>query len=91
MSSEKKIQISSNFTLESESLHEVLKDHETGTAKVIDKSEPHKQTVSSTITSNPVKYEAKGAEEPKVKEGKEIKVDPDTAASIGYDTSQLVD
>ena len=88
MASNKKIQITSTFDIQSESLHEVIKDHETGKAKVIDRQEPHKKTVTSTITSNPVKYEAKGTEEPKVTEGEKIKVNP---ATVGYDTSQLVD
>lgn len=82
----KKIQISSTFDIQSESLHEVIKDHNTGEAKVVDIQEPHKRTETATITTNPVKYEAKGIEEPKVTEGKEVKLNP---ATIGYDTSQL--
>ena len=78
------LKITSNFDIESESLHQVTKDRETGETKVTDIQEPHRQTISSTITSNPVKYEAKGTEEPKVTEGEEVKVNP---ATIGYDTS----
>lgn len=84
----KKIQISSTFDIQSQSLHEVLKDHTTGKAKVVDSQEPHRKTVTSIITSNPVKYEAKGTEEPKVTEGQKVDVNP---ATVGYDTSQLVD
>lgn len=86
MTENKKIQISSSFDIQAESLHEVIQDHSTGETKVIDKEEPHKQTITTTITTNPVKYEAKGIEEPKVTEGKAVQVDP---ATIGYDTSQL--
>jgi hypothetical protein len=88
MASNKKIQISSTLDIQSESLHEVIKDHETGKTKVIDIQEPHKKTITSTITSNPVKYEAKGSEEPKVKEGEAVQLNP---ATVGYDTSQLVE
>lgn len=80
------IQISSSFNIQSESLHEVVKDHNTGKTKVTDIQEPHKQTEKTTITSNPVKYETKGAEEPQVTEGKAVDINP---ATVGYDTSQL--
>ena len=86
MASNKKIQISSSLDIESESLHEVIQDHSTGKAKVVDVQEPHKSTKTTTITSNPIKYEAKGAEEPQVTEGKAVELNP---ATIGYDTSQL--
>lgn len=86
MATNKKIGISSSFEIDSESLHEVIKDHNTGEAKVIDVQEPHKKTINTTITSNPVKYEAKGTEEPKVTEGQAVEVNP---ATVGYDTSQL--
>lgn len=94
MASDKKIQISSTFDIESESLHEVIKDRETGKTKTVDIQEPLKKTISSTVTSNPVKFEAKGTEEPKVKEGESesesesVEVNP---ATVGYDTSQLVE
>ena len=83
-----KIQISSTFDIQSESLRQVTKDHNTGEAKVVDIQEPHRKTTTATITSNPVKYEAKGTEGPKVTEGQELKFNP---ATVGYDTSQLVD
>ena len=86
MASNKKIQISSSFDIRSESLHEVITDRNTGKSKVVDIQEPHKKTENITVTTNPVKYEAKGAEEPKVTEGKAVEVNP---ATIGYDTSQL--
>ena len=93
MADNKKIQISSSLDIQAESLHEVIRDPNTGETKVIDKQEPHQQIISTTVTTNPVKYEAKGTEEPKVTEGKAeeieekaVEVDP---AAIGYDTSQL--
>ena len=86
MAADKKIQISSSFEIESESLHEVTKDHNTGKAKFVDVEEPHKKTVHSTITTNPVKYETKGTEEPQVTEGQAVHVN---SATVGYDTSQL--
>lgn len=86
MAEDKKIQISSSFDIQAESLHEVIKDHDTGEVKVIDKEEPHEQKVATTITTNPVKYEAKGIEEPKVVEGEAVEINP---ALVGYDTSQL--
>ena len=86
MASNKKIQISSSLEVESESLHEVIQDHNTGKAKVIDVQEPHKKTATTTITTNPVKYKAKGIEEPQVTEGQAVEVNP---ATVGYDTSQL--
>ena len=86
MSDKKRIQISSTFDIQSESLHEVIKDHNTGKTKVVDIQEPHRKTSTATITTNPVKYGAKGTEEPRVTEGKEVKFHP---ATVGYDTSQL--
>ena len=86
MADNNKIQITSSLDIQAESLHEVIKDHNTGEAKVIDKEEPHEQSIRKTITTNPVKYEAKGVKEPKVKEGAAVEVNP---ATIGYDTSQL--
>ena len=41
---------------------------------------------TKTVTTNPVKHEAKGTEEPHVTEGKAVDINP---ATIGYDTSQL--
>ena len=86
MASDTKIQISSSFEIDSQSLHEKIVDHSTGKAKVVDKGEPHKSTSNVTITSNPVKYEKKGLEEPKVTGGESVEVNP---ATVGYDTSQL--
>lgn len=86
MADNKKIQITSALDIQAESLHEVIKDHNTGEAKVIDKQEPHEKSISTTITTNPVKYEAKGIEEPKVTEGEAVEVN---LALGGYDTSQL--
>jgi hypothetical protein len=88
MAGNKKIQISSTLDIQSESLHKVVTDHNTGKAKVVDIQEPHRFSTTTTITSNPVKYEAKGTEKPKVTEGREVQVNP---ATVGYDTSQLVD
>ena len=86
MAPNKKIQISSTVEVASESLHEVIQDHNTGKAKVVDVAEPHKTTTTTTIASNPVKYEAKGIEEPHVTEGQAVNVNP---ATVGYDISQL--
>ena len=86
MASNKKIQISSSFDVQAESLHEVISDHNKGKSKVVDVEQPHKRTENVTVTSNPVKYEKKGIEEPQVTEGQEVKVNP---ATVGYDTSQL--
>lgn len=86
MADNNKIQITSSLDIQAESLHEIIKDHNTGKAKVVDKEEPHEQSIKKTITTNPVKYEAKGVEEPKVKEGEAVEVNP---ATVGYDTSQL--
>ena len=86
MATDKKIGISSTLEIESGSLHEVIKDHNTGKARVVDVQEPHKKTASTTITTNPVQYEAKGTEEPHVTEGQAVEVNP---ATVGYDTSQL--
>lgn len=82
----KRIQISSSFHTQSEFLHEVIHDRNTDKAKIVDIQEPHKKTESVTITSNPITYEKKGIEEPKVTKGEEVKINP---AIVGYDTSQL--
>jgi len=86
MASNKKIQISSSFDIDSESLHEKIVDHNTGKSKIVDKQEPHHSSKKVTITSNPVKYETKGAGETTVAQGEATEVNP---ATIGYDTSQL--
>lgn len=86
MGSEKKIKISSSFNVDAESLHQKITDHDTGKVKVIDKQEPHHFSQSTTITSNPVKYETKGTEPPKVTEGDSVELDP---ANVDDDASQL--
>jgi len=86
-SSGKKIQISSSFDVDSESLHEKATDHNTGETKVTDKEEPHHTSRSTTITSNPVRYETKGIDDTKVTEGEAIAVRD--LADEGYDTSAL--
>lgn len=85
MTSNKTIQISSSFDIQSESLHEKIRDPSTGKGKTIDIEEPHRATTTTTITSNPVKYETNG-DEPHVTEGKDIELNP---ATVGYDASQL--
>ncbi len=84
--SNQKIQISSSLDIQSESLREKIKDNTTGETKEIDIEEPHKKTVNTTITTNPVKYSTNGPGEPQVTEGKAISINP---ATTGYDTSQL--
>lgn len=81
-----KIQITSKLDVESEFLHEKVVDHDTGQVKVTDKYEPHHSSLKKTVTSNPVKYEAKGIEEPHVTEGEAVDLNP---ATVGCDTSQL--
>ncbi|KAK3672042.1 hypothetical protein LTR78_008012 [Recurvomyces mirabilis] len=89
MSAGKKIKISSFLDIQAESLHEKITDHSAGKTQEVTKQEPHQTTKSVTVTSNPVKYETKGAsDEPKVTEGKE-KTIQQTVATVGYDTSQL--
>jgi hypothetical protein len=82
----KKIQISSSFNIESESLHQTVRNNHTGETKVADIQEPYKRTEKTTITTNPVKYETNGTEEPRVTEGEVVEINP---ATVGYDTSQL--
>ena len=86
MSLNKSIRITSKLDIESESLHTKTVNHSTSKTKEVKKQEPHKSSYSTTITSNPVKYESKGTGEPKVTEGQAAEVNP---ATIGYDTSQL--
>lgn len=84
--SEKKIQFSSTFDIDSKSFHEKITDHKTGETRRVDEEEPHQHHQSTTVTSNPVKYESKGTGEPHVTEGQ---VFEDIEATKGYDTSQL--
>lgn len=86
MPSDKKIQFTSKLDIDSEYLHEEIKDNSTGEVKVTDKQVPHQSTLKTTVTSNPVKYEAKGIEEPHVTEGEAVDINP---ATVGCDTSQL--
>ncbi|KAK4552354.1 hypothetical protein LTR86_010525 [Recurvomyces mirabilis] len=89
MSAGKKIKISSFLDIQAESLHEKITDTSTGKTQEVTKQEPHQTTRSVTVKSNPVKYETKGApDEPKVTEGQE-ETTQQTAATTGYDTSQL--
>ena len=81
-----KIQFTSKLDIENEYLHEKITDRSTGQVKVTDKVTPHQSTLKTTIASNPVKYEAKGVEEPQVTEGEAVELNP---ATIGCDTSQL--
>jgi hypothetical protein len=81
-----KIQFTSKLDIQNEYLHERVKDPSTGQVKVTEKVAPHQSTVKTTLTSNPVKYEVKGVEEPKVTEGEAVELDP---ATVGCDTSQL--
>jgi hypothetical protein len=83
---DKKIKISSSLDIQSESLHEKIKDNKTGQTRVVDIQEPHRTTKTTTITTNPVKYEAKGPGKVEVTEGKAVDINP---ATVGYDTSQL--
>lgn len=81
-----KIQYTSKLDIQNEYLHERLKDPSTGEVKVTEKVAPHQSTATTTVASNPVKYEVKGVEEPKVIEGEAVELDP---AAVGCDTSQL--
>ena len=83
-----KIQFTSKLDIQNEYLHERLKDPSTGQVKVTEKVAPHQSTSKTTVASNPVKYEVKGVEEPKVTEGEAETVELDHAA-VGCDTSQL--
>jgi len=81
-----KIQFTSKLDIQNEYLHEKVTDHSTGQVKVTDKVAPHQSTLKTTVASNPVKYEAKGVEEPQVTEGEAVELNP---ATVGCDTSQL--
>jgi hypothetical protein len=83
-----KIQFTSKLDIQNEYLHERLKDPSTGEVKVTEKVAPHQSTSKTTVASNPVKYEVKGVEEPKVTEGEAETVELDSAA-VGCDTSHL--
>jgi hypothetical protein len=86
MSSHKQIQISSKLDIDSEVLHEKTVDNDTGETKETYRQEPHSSTTTTTVTTNPVQYEAKGIDELHVTQGKAFDVNP---ALSEYDTSQL--
>ena len=84
MASDKPIHISSSLDIQSESLHEKIKDPSTAEVRTIDKEQPHQSTTTHTLATNNVKYTANGTESPKVTEGKAI-----NNPSTDLDTSQL--
>jgi predicted double-glycine peptidase len=87
MSPSSKIEITSNLEVQNEYLHETLTDPSTGEVKFTDvQDEQVPRNKSTTIASNPVKYEAKGVDEPRVTEGEAVDLNP---ATVGCDTSQL--
>ncbi|RMY86655.1 hypothetical protein D0861_05790 [Hortaea werneckii] len=60
--SERKVQISSSFDIDSKSFHERVVDHKNGGTKRIDEEQPHQHHQSTTVTSNPVTYENNGTD-----------------------------
>lgn len=85
----KRVQISTNFTTDAESLHEEIHFKDTGGSKIIDRSDPHSTSFSTTITSNPVTIETDGVEN-KTKSGSANTTTIDqNPRTVGYDTSQL--
>jgi len=87
MSDKKRIQISSTVERDAESFRETIQDHNTGKTKIIDQSNPHSTTSSTTITSNPITVEAQGPET-KTKQGDSITLNNNPSLQ-GLDTSQL--
>jgi len=87
MTDKKRIQISLTLQRDSKSFHEIIQDHNTGDTKIIDQSNPHSTTSSTTITSNPVTVETKGPET-KTKQGDSITLNNDPSLQ-GLHTSQL--
>jgi hypothetical protein len=88
----KKIQIRSSFNINSENLYQKTVDHNSGEVKEVNKQEPHQFSKTTTITSNPAKYEAEGTEPTKTTtEGQtaEDSSSQNDPAAQGYDTSQL--
>jgi hypothetical protein len=81
-----KIQYTSKIDIQNEYLHEKVTDPSTGQVKVTEKVAPHQSSATTTLASNPVKFEVKGVEEPKVTEGEAVELDP---AAVSCDTSQL--
>ncbi|GAB7355874.1 hypothetical protein MBLNU459_g6530t1 [Dothideomycetes sp. NU459] len=63
-----RICIQSTFTADSEQLHEEVHFRDRGERTVIDRSEPHDTSRSTTITTNPVTIETNGVES-KTKQG----------------------
>ncbi|KAJ9630583.1 hypothetical protein H2203_001106 [Taxawa tesnikishii (nom. ined.)] len=84
----KKIQITSNTSIDAERLHEEVHYNDTGKTKVIDRNEPHITTISKTITGNPGRITTTGEEHthPKTQNSSNPAEDP---ATVGFDTSQL--
>jgi len=87
MTDKKRIQISSTLQRDSESFHETIQDQNTGETKIIDQSNPHSTTSSTSITSNPFTVETKGLET-KTKQGDSITLNNDPSLQ-GLHTSQL--
>ncbi|KAH9842075.1 ribose 5-phosphate isomerase B [Teratosphaeria destructans] len=85
------IQITSSVDIDNETLHEKIVDHTTGKVKTVDKQDPHSTSRTTTVASNPVKYETKGTEPPKLTSGHALQstsTQRDPAAE-GLDTSAL--
>ncbi|KAI7086431.1 hypothetical protein KC356_g5029 [Hortaea werneckii] len=84
--SERKVQISSSFDIDSKSFHERVVDHKNGGTKRIDEEQPHQHHQSTTVTSNAVTYENNGTDKLHISEGEVIQ---QSKATEGFDTSQL--
>jgi hypothetical protein len=85
--SQKRIQISSNFTSEADQFFERIEDDKGNVKKVIQNQEPKVTTSSTTITTNPYTAKTDGSpENTRTKEGAATTVKIDKP---GYDTSQL--
>lgn len=85
-SSNKKIQISSHFEIDSKSLHKKSINHKTGETKQVDEETPHQYQATTTVTSNPVTYESKGIRHPHVTSGH---IFEESDVTHGCNTSQL--
>jgi len=83
----KRVQISSNFTSESEQLFERIEDVESKVTKVVDRTEPSVINTSTTITTKPYKTDTNASVENSKTKGDDV-----TAVKFNkgdYDTSQL--
>ena len=90
MAPNKKIQITSKLDISSQHICQRVTDTSTGETKVIDKQEPHTFSKKTTITTNPVKHEVKGIEEPRVTDGRTLTInETNTPSTANYDTTQL--